>query len=61
MIPQSQEDAWELFRVGIPDSSMNVHVGKLSGLAHWGISDEGAGKLVDSAITAADLVAPVSR
>ena len=58
---QSAYDAWELFRVGVPDANMSVHVGKLPGFAHWGISEEEVEKLADSAITAAGLVAPVSR
>ena len=58
---KSSDDAWELFRVGLPDAEVRVQVTKLSGLSHWGISDEDAQKLIDSAIVAADLVAPVSR
>ena len=61
MFLQSADDAWELFRVGLPDINMSVHVERLPGLVHWGISEDDAGKLIDSAITAADLVAPVSR
>ena len=58
---QSGEDAWELFRVGLPDGNNNVEIHNLSGLEHWGIDAMVASHLKDEAIRLANLGSPAPR
>ena len=61
MFLQSSEDAWELFRVGLPDVNRNVEIHNLSGLEYWGIDPMTANRLKDEAIKMANLGSPAPR